>query len=485
METAGYLDYAYFFHAIDGPGGFLAVQGWFCVRNRHDLELSAELRTGVINAPIMCREPRHDVAAANPAFAVHSGFNAVVQIAEEVTLDQVIVIQFRAGNMACGQLSGTIRHPEREIEQRTNMLSPLRMVKLRNLVLNERERLSHAEVTRSMPVTGQIDPAFACNLHCPLCLSEMARQQGYSLPIMRPEKLDHILDQYGDYLIRIWLSLWGEPLLNKQLPELIAKCKRKEIWVLISSNMSVPLTDGAIDAIVRSGLDSIILSIDGATPETYETYRRGGDLDLVFDNVRRLRAAREQAGLRTPYLYWRYLTFNWNLHEVEKARALATALGVDEFGIMAGVITPQTTHALATREPNAPKQVQSPARTAAWQRLAAERRGRRQWFGCDYLYQSISINSNGLVHPCCYVVSPEHAVGDANDGADALRNGQLMRASRQLLTSFAQNGSNTGKIGYEPCLSCDVVQSTSGHVLTQASFLPMYRHLMEGKPIRS
>ena len=80
-----------------------------------------------------------------------------------------------------------------------------------------------------MPVTGQIDPAFACNLRCPLCLSEMARQQGYTMPVMKEAELDHILSDYGDYLMRIWLSLWGEPLLNKRLPELIAKCKSREI----------------------------------------------------------------------------------------------------------------------------------------------------------------------------------------------------------------------------------------------------------------
>ena len=163
----------------------------------------------------------------------------------------------------------------------------MRLKKLRNLILNERERLSQVERVRSMPVTGLIDPAFACNLECPLCLSQMIREDRYTLPNMRLGQLDHILGQYGDYLVRIWLSLWGEPLLNKNLPEMIRRCKQHDIWVLISSNMSVPLDDAAIEALVASGLDTISLSIDGATQATYEQYRKRGNLGLALDNARR------------------------------------------------------------------------------------------------------------------------------------------------------------------------------------------------------
>jgi hypothetical protein len=87
------------------------------------------------------------------------------------------------------------------------------------------------------------------------------------------------------------------------------------------------------------------------------------------------------------------------------------------------------------------------------------------------------------VHPCCYVVSPEHAVGDATKVPDDLRNGPVMRASRKLIASFT--GADPAEhMGFDPCLSCDVVSSTSGHVNTQSSFVPMYRHLLLGAPIK-
>jgi MoaA/NifB/PqqE/SkfB family radical SAM enzyme len=483
-QMAGHLDGAYFFRGVGQPGGFLEVQGWFCAIGQENPALSAVLRVGDSVVRIRCRDPRPDVAAANAAFSLNCGFNVIVPIAADLPPDLQVTIEFGAERKQYGGLVGRICHPELEIEQHAGSLSELRLKKLRNLVLNERERLSRTECTTSMPVTGQIDPAFPCNLECPLCLSEMARRDGYTMPIMKEAELDHILSAYGDYLIRIWLSLWGEPLLNKRLPELIAKCKSREIWVLISSNMSVPLNDAAIEALVKSGLDAIILSIDGATQETYETYRRGGDLALVLDNVRRLVEAKRRFDLHTPHLYWRYLAFPWNRHEIEMAREMAASLGVDEFGVEPGVTTPDTHHVLTSRKPDEHSRLQQPEISAIWKRHADERRDRHQYFGCDYLYQSISINSNGLIHPCCYVVSPEHAVGHAAQTADDVRNGSVMRASRKLLASFAGPQPSTEHSGFNPCLSCDVVNSTSGHISTQSSFLPMYRHLLHGAPIR-
>ena len=479
-QMAGYLDGAYFSRGIDRPGGFLAVQGWCSALGRPDLVLTADLRVGRSVVRIPCDAPRPDVAAANAAFALNTGFDAIVPLAAELHPDQEVAIDFSAGHMRCGSLAGPVCHPHLEIEQHAASLSALRLKKLRNLLLNEREHLSQTERTTSMPVTGQIDPAFQCSLACPLCPSEMARRQGYTMPVMNAAHLDHILAAYGDYLVRIWLSLWGEPLLNRRLPALIEQCKQREIWVLISSNMSVPLQDVAIEAIVRSGLDAIILSIDGATQETYQTYRRGGDIALVLNNVRRLVEARRRLGLRTPHLYWRYLEFPWNRHEIDAARALAVSLGVDEFGVEPAVMTPDTQHALTQRPHDEQARAQPAGTSASWQRLADQRRNRSQYFGCDHLYQSISINANGLVHPCCYVVSPEHAVGQTGDD---VRNSDVMRRSRRLMASFVERR-DAGHAGFDPCVSCAVMGSTSGHVATQSSFVPMYQHLLSGAQIR-
>ncbi len=481
-QGTGYLDHASYLPRVGGPGGFLMVRGWFSLIGDPNTPLTATVRAGQHGAVIPCRRPRPDVQAANPLYSLHAGFDATVKLSGDPPSGAAVTIEFADGTADCGALTAAIQRPDQAVEQLAPRLPPLRLRKLCNLILNERERLSNAEVTTALPVTGQIDPAFQCNLECPHCLSEMIRQDGFTMPLMKPDQLDTILATYGDTLVRIWLSLWGEPLLNKNLPDMVARCKRHDIWVLISSNMSVKLSDGAIEALVKSGLDSIVLSVDGASQAVYEKYRRKGDLSLVLDNVRRLVATKRRLNSPTPYLYWRFLTFAWNRHEVDAARAMAAEIGVDEFGVEPGVLTPQARHSQAQRPAAERPRRQDGATFAQWRTLARQRERDHQHFGCDYLHASISVNANGLVHPCCYVVSPAHAVGDALSGAEALRNGTLMRSARRLFAAAAAD-TDVAPSGHDPCLSCPVVAHTGGHVVTQTSFAQAYNYLVHGAPM--
>ena len=85
-----------------------------------------------------------------------------------------------------------------------------------------------------------------------------------------------LIDETGDFLFGIELCNWGEPLIHRQTPEFIRYAKSKEIMVSIHSSMSIHLSDEYIRNLVTSGLDRLIVSVDGATQETYEKYRRGG-----------------------------------------------------------------------------------------------------------------------------------------------------------------------------------------------------------------
>ena len=282
--------------------------------------------------------------------------------------------------------------------------------------------------------------------------------------------------------MRIWLSLWGEPLLNKRLPELIERCKRYDIWVLVSTNLSVPMTADAAEALVRSGLDSLILSIDGASQAVYEIYRQGGDLALVLDNIRLLVAAKRRLGSATPFLYWRYLEFDWNRHEIEAARAMATELGVDQFGIEPGITTEPIRATLHGHKADARAHAPSRAVEAGWRRLAQQQREGHSYFGCDYLYSSISINANGQVHPCCYVVAPYDTAGNAAERVESVRNAPMLRDNRRMFGAIAA-GAPAGAAGREPCVSCGVIDATKGHVLAQADFRTLFDHLLGRKPM--
>lgn len=117
---------------------------------------------------------------------------------------------------------------------------------------------------------------------------------------LKPETLDTLLENYGAYAISTRYFNRGEPLLNKQTPKYVAASRKFLTRTSISSNVSLPFD---AEALVASGLDYLIMSIDGATQETYQQYRKRGDLGLVLENVRKLVAAKKNCIRTLPILF--------------------------------------------------------------------------------------------------------------------------------------------------------------------------------------
>jgi MoaA/NifB/PqqE/SkfB family radical SAM enzyme len=183
-----------------------------------------------------------------------------------------------------------------------------------------------------------VDPANACQLHCPGCVHtsnpEWAKHAALDWPpgMLPLEQYRKILRLYGPFAFGAVLYNYGEPLLNSLTPHYIALARQYLLFTLLSTNLSLPKID--IEALVRSGLNHMIISIDGVTQKTYEQYRRGGNLDLVFENLRKLVEVKKRLDQKTPYLVWQFLTFEHNLHEVDSAIETANNMGIDAIQIL-------------------------------------------------------------------------------------------------------------------------------------------------------
>ena len=137
-----------------------------------------------------------------------------------------------------------------------------------------------------------------------------------------------LLKLYGPYAVGAYFCNYGEPLLNLNTPKLIRQAKEYLIGTALSTSLSVQRFDA--EAYVESGLDFMVISIDGATQQVYERYRRNGDLELVFSNVRKLVEAKRKLRKRTPVLSWNFLAFEHNAHEIPLAANRARELGMNE-----------------------------------------------------------------------------------------------------------------------------------------------------------
>ena len=182
------------------------------------------------------------------------------------------------------------------------------------------------------PVIAQVEPSNICNLSCPLCLTA-------NLTPSRPhaflsfDRFKQFIDEVGDYLLLIVLWNWGEPFLNPDIYKIIQYAAARNILVHSSTNGNVKFDDEAADKIVDSGLSSLVFGVDGADPEVYRSYRKGGDLERVKENIRTLVRAKKRKSSASPMLTLRFVAMKQNEAQLPLVEKMAQELGVDFFAI--------------------------------------------------------------------------------------------------------------------------------------------------------
>lgn len=326
----------------------------------------------------------------------------------------------------------------------------LEYLKYRNFLIALRERRRRAVMLSSLPFGYMADISTACQLKCVYCPTGR-KELGRPIMHLSPETNAQILTAIGDVSFAAWYFCLGEPLLNPRCTEIIAAAAKREIFTVISTNLSMPLSDARIDAILQSGLGVLSVSLDGASPETYVRYRRGGDFALITENMRRLARRKRQLGLERPVLEWRFLLFQHNQHETELARQMVDDLGADNlefyYGMTLDGAPPDGVHA-ATASLSGPGE-SGAAMQAGLRRTDTRIRrslGERLCWApfeapapvlrkkCDWHYYGMAVRPDGRVGPCD-VVSQEaddFGVLSADEDLTQIWNNEKYQLARQI-----------------------------------------------------
>ena len=140
------------------------------------------------------------------------------------------------------------------------------------------------------------------------------------------------MDEAGPSLGRIDFFNYGEAFLHKRAVEMCEyiKARHPDVYLYTSTN-GLALTEDRTRQLVRSGIDEVTFSIDGASAETYVRYRQRGNFDKAMANLRAAIDEKRRLGLEVPFINWRYILFTWNDsdREMRRARAMAAEMGVD------------------------------------------------------------------------------------------------------------------------------------------------------------
>jgi hypothetical protein len=185
-----------------------------------------------------------------------------------------------------------------------------------------------------LPSRLYIECTAACNISCnqACCAPETGITRTRNAGMLDFDLFRRVVDEAGPSLVRIDFFNYGEAFLHKRAIEMCEYIKSRfpQIYLYTSTNGLAFNEDGA-RRLVRSGIDEVTFSLDGATPESFAIYRQRGDFNKAIRNLRAATDEKRSRGQDVPFINWRYILFTHNDSdaEMEQARALAQEIGVD------------------------------------------------------------------------------------------------------------------------------------------------------------
>lgn len=174
------------------------------------------------------------------------------------------------------------------------------------------------------PLVLMMEPTNLCNFNCPLCdkgAGKLTRPEG----IMSVDDYKKIIQDAGRGLKMLMLWNQGEPFVNNKITEFVRIARKRNIFTIISTNGS--LLSRNAEKIIGSGLDELIISLDGAKSETYDIYRQGGEFAGIVAGAKEL--VRIRGKKLHPLISLQFLLLKQNIDEIPEFEKLAEEIGAD------------------------------------------------------------------------------------------------------------------------------------------------------------
>lgn len=266
-----------------------------------------------------------------------------------------------------------------------------------------RSKQSGKDHMSGLPFSLSIEPTTSCNLRCPQCpsgLRDFTRPTG----MLRPDAFKKFIQQSKEHVHSLMFYFQGEPFLNTSFLEMVKHANENKIYTITSTNAHY-LTDEICKQTIDSGLDELVISIDGITQEVYESYRIGGQLDKVLEGAARMIKWKKEKRSRTPYVVFQFVVFRTNEHQIEGVKELGRTMGADKVKIKTAQI-----YDFETSEQLIPTQ-------SKYSRYAKDQSGK--WHiknlllnQCWRMWQGCVITWDGKVVPCCFDKDAKYQMGD-------------------------------------------------------------------------
>ncbi len=262
---------------------------------------------------------------------------------------------------------------------------------------------SRKPIQWGMPMTISMEPTTACNLRCPECPSGL---RAFSRPTgnLKEDFFRDTIDEIHQNLLYLIFYFQGEPYINPNFLDMVSYARKKGIYTITSTNGHF-LNDKNAKKTIESGLDRLIISVDGTTQEVYENYRKEGKLENVLKGARNIVKWKKELKSNTPHIIFQFLVVKPNEHQIPDIYKLAEEIGVDEVKLKTAqvydyehgnsLIPTIEQYARYRKKADGTYEVKNELLNHCWK-----------------LWHSCVITWDGLVVPCCFDKDAEHRLGD-------------------------------------------------------------------------
>ena len=267
------------------------------------------------------------------------------------------------------------------------------------------KRFGVRNILLPLPFSLDIEPTNACNLHCPTCPTGSGKMNR-SKRMMSFAEYKRIIDQVKGNVNNITLWNYGEPFLNKELLSMIKYATSAGMHVITSTNGEFFKSKEFCLEVVLSGLQRLIICLDGADQETISKFRRGSKFSEIVNGFRFIHEAKKNLVSETPQIELQFILMKHNEHQRNYMKQLAKELGVNIYS--------EKTVGIDYNDP----EFQNMAKELLPSDLSLSRYYLKEdgTFAlkgkipnhCTWVYQTAVINSNGTVVPCCYDLYSEY-----------------------------------------------------------------------------
>lgn len=255
------------------------------------------------------------------------------------------------------------------------------------------------------PAAISFEPTNRCNLRCSECPTgngRLTRPSGKADPAL----FRAVIDAVQPTVSYLTLYFQGEPMLHPEFSDMVAYARQRGIFVATSTNGHF-LDRVTARSLVASGLNRLIISVDGSDQSSYASYREGGNLMKVIEGIRTILNARKEAGSRHPQVILQCLYLKSNEHQHDAMKVMGRDLGVDriefkkaqfyDFDRGHPLMPERNAHRRYARLPGTPVQyrIKNP-----------------RFNSCFRMWSSCVVTWDGKVLPCCFDKDGTWVMGD-------------------------------------------------------------------------